>query len=81
MIPVQECAGCYWQSGDRADIWLIEAGPEAPRVITCQTPQGCTAIVRVVDLNFIGAGLLVNRAPVWEIRPNGQVTRTAMEST
>jgi hypothetical protein len=38
-------------------MWLNESGPESPKVITCQTPQGGTALVRVEDLNFIGAGL------------------------
>jgi len=57
MTPIQERAGCLWQSADPADIWLNESGPESPKVVTCQTPQGGIAIVRVEDLNFIGAGL------------------------
>ena len=57
MTPIQERAGCLWQSADPADIWLNESGPQSPKVVTCQTPQGGIAIVRVEDLNFIGAGL------------------------
>jgi hypothetical protein len=57
MIPTQEHPGQYWRSSDPADIWLNEAGAESPTLITCQTPQGGTATVRVDDLKFIGAGL------------------------
>ena len=57
MTPIQERAGCLWQSADPADVWLNESGPESPKIITCQTPQGGTALVRVEDLKFIGAGL------------------------
>ena len=57
MTPIQERAGCLWQSADPADIWLNESGPQSPKVVTCQTPQGGTALVRVEDLNFIGTGL------------------------
>jgi hypothetical protein len=57
MTPIQERTGCLWQSADPADVWLNESGQESPKIINCQTPQGGTALVRVEDLNFIGAGL------------------------
>ena len=63
MTPVQERAGCVWQSADPADIWFNESGPESPKVITCQTPQGGKAIVRVEDMEFLGAGLFGEGRP------------------
>jgi hypothetical protein len=63
MIPTQEHPGQYWRSSDPADIWLNEAGAESPTLITCQTPQGGTATVRVDDLKFIGAGLFGDGRP------------------
>ena len=63
MIPTQEHPGQYWRSSDPADIWLNEAGAESPTVITCQTPQGGAATVRVDDLKFIGAGLFGEGRP------------------
>ena len=63
MIPTQDRPGTYWISDDPATIWFNEAGPECPAVITCQTPQGGTATVRVDDLKFIGAGLFGEGRP------------------
>ena len=63
MTLVQERAGCVWQSADPADIWFNESGPESPKVITCQTPQGGKAIVRVEDMEFLGAGLFGEGRP------------------
>jgi hypothetical protein len=34
MIPTQERPGQYWMSGDRAELWFSESGPEAPKAIT-----------------------------------------------
>ena len=57
MIPTQDHPGQYWRSADAADIWLNEAGAEAPKVVTCQTPQGGQAITKVDELELLGAGL------------------------
>jgi hypothetical protein len=66
MTLVQERAGCCWQSDDKADVWFNESAPEAPKVITCQTAQGGKAIVRVGDLEFLGAGLFGESRPCLE---------------
>jgi hypothetical protein len=63
MIPTQDHPGQCWRSSDAADIWLNESGTEVPTAITCQTPQGGAAIVRVDDLKFIGAGLFGEGRP------------------
>jgi len=63
LTPTQDRPGTYWISDDPATIWFNEAGPERPAVITCQTPQGGTAIVRVVDLKFMSAGLFGEGRP------------------
>jgi hypothetical protein len=47
MIPTQERPGQYWMSGDRAELWFSESGPEAPKTITCLTPHGGQAITKV----------------------------------
>ena len=33
MIPTQDHPGQYWRSADAADVWLNEAGAEAPKVV------------------------------------------------
>jgi hypothetical protein len=63
MIPTQERPGQYWMSGDRADLWFNESGTEAPKTITCLTPQGGHAIVKVDELELLGAGLFGEGRP------------------
>jgi hypothetical protein len=63
MKPTQERAGCYWQSNDSADIWLNDSGVEPPTTISCMTPNGGTAIVKIDEMEFIGAGLFGEGRP------------------
>ena len=57
MTPIQERAGCLWQSADPADVWLNESGPAVPKDHHLSNPPRRYGVVRVEDLNFIGAGL------------------------
>jgi hypothetical protein len=59
----QERPGCYWQSNDLADIWLNDAGAEPPKTITCMTPFGGSAVLKIEDLEFLGAGLFGEGRP------------------
>jgi hypothetical protein len=63
MIPTQERPGQYWMSGDRAELWFSESGPEAPKTITCLTPHGGQAITKVDELELLGAGLFGEGRP------------------
>jgi len=63
MIPTQERPGQYWMSGDRAELWFSESGPEAPKTIACLTPHGGQAITKVDELELLGAGLFGEGRP------------------